>query len=255
MSAPEIHHDLLPGATLPGDIAWAVEQLGSTQNWPTPDPVSILRVLAEAQHPITRREICQALDVSATALARWMPLLERHGYVISSRRFGVSLGVRFLDSRPELSSGLRSTVLALTRPHLEMLDGLHDGTAFIAFAAADSVIVADTSGPTGLFQVERACESLIRHTLGVSVDPTPALPLRGVWAMTSGDDTVAVAARVRFTGSIACLGVNVPTPSIAAFSEISESVIRSANVVTSALRRVYPMSPNNALRSEASTRA
>ncbi len=89
----------------------------------------------------------------------------------------------------------------------------------------------------------------------MSVDPSPALPLRGVWAMTSGDDTVAVAARVRFTGSIACLGINVPTPSIAAFSEISQSIVRSANVLTSALRRVFPMPPSNALRSEVSSHA
>jgi DNA-binding transcriptional ArsR family regulator len=251
MSTPQTHQTDL----LPADLTWAVEKLAETQHRGAPDPVSVLEVLAAAQRPVTRREICQALDVSATALARWMPLLEQHGYVISSRRFGVSLGVRFLDSRPELSAGLRNTVLALARPHLELLDGAHEGTAFIAFAADDAVLVADSSGPTPLFQVERACEGLIRHVLGVSVDPSPALPLRGVWAMTTGVETVAVAARVKLTGSIACLGINVPTPSIAAFSDLSLSVVRSANVLTSALRRVYPMTPNNALRSETRSHA
>jgi hypothetical protein len=257
MSATDIHQitdrrsTLAPGLgrdLLPADIVRDVEQLALTRTWASPDPVSILGALADAQHPMARRDICEQLDVSATALARWMPLLEHHGFVISSRRFGVSLGVRFLDSRPELSCGLRTTVLALTRPHLEMLDRLHEGTAFIAFAAGDSVMVADTSGPTGLFHVERNCEGLLREALGVGGSTSPVLPLRGVWAMASGDDTVAIAARVRLTGSFACIGMNVPTPSIAAFSEISQSIARSSIVATSALRRIFPMAQSPSLR-------
>ena len=240
---------------LPADIVRSVEELAQTQSWPTPDPVSILAALAVERLPMTRRDICQLLDVSATALARWMPLLEQHGFVISTRRFGVSLGVRFLDSHPDLSGALRGTILAITRPHLEMLDELHDGTAFIAFSAGDSVLIADTSGPTGLFHVERTCESLLRQALDVSGNPALVLPLRGIWAMASGDETVAVAARVRLTGSFACLGMNIPTPSISAFSEVSQSIARSANVVTSALRRVFPTSPSTVLRSEAPSRA
>jgi hypothetical protein len=250
MSAPQTLTHLIPA-----DIVQDLQELALTQSWSSPDPVSVLGALADAQLPLARREICELLDVSATALARWMPLLEQHGFVVSSRRFGVSLGVRFLDARPELSCGLRSTILALTRPHLEMLDHLYEGTAFIAFAAGDSVIVGDTSGPTGLFHVERTCQDLISQALGVSSNPSLALPLRGVWAMASGDETVAIAARVRLTGSLACIGMNVPTPSIAAFSEISQSIARSANVATSALRRIFPMAHNRALRSEARTRA
>ena len=257
LSAPQTHQTSIrfaPGSVrdlIPADIVRDLEELALAQSWSSPDPVSVLETLADAQFPLSRREICQLLDVSATALARWMPLLEQHGFVISTRRFGVSLGVRFLDARPELSYGLRTTVLALTRPHLEMLDHVHDGTAFLAFAAGDSVLVADTSGPAGLFHVERTCQGLIRQALGVSSEPSPALPLRGVWAMASGEDTVAIAARVRLTGSVACIGMHVPTPSIAAFSEISQSIARSANVATSALRRVFPMAHDQALRSEA----
>jgi hypothetical protein len=229
-------------------IGWVTTTSGHRMS---DDATAVLLALGSCPHPLTRRDLSERLGVALSTLSRPMVFLESHGFIVSTRRFGTVLGTRFLDD-PDLSRPLRDTMLALARPHLEYFVHRHDGLSAIALSTEDSAVIAETVGtaPTGFDAAAfHSVVSGIIHT--PHHDGTPAaLALRGVWAGAAGDDTIAIGARLRFTGSSAVLGIAVRTPTVAQFSDLSLSVLTEANVLTSALRRVYPARPGSHARPE-----
>jgi len=217
----------------------------------TDEATAVLLALGSSPYPLTRHDLSDRLGVALSTLSRPMVFLESHGFIVSTRRFGIALGARFLDD-PDLSRHLRDSALALAKPHLEYFMHQYDGLSAIALSTEDSTVTAATHGTpppgfdTAAFQ---AVLSGIIHTSHRDGAPA-AIALRGVWAGAAGDDTVAIGSRVRFTGSSAVLGIAVRTPTVAQFAELSLSVLTEANVLTSALRRVYPTRSRSLVRPE-----
>jgi hypothetical protein len=205
------------------------------------DATAVLLALGSSPYPLTRRDLSDRLGLALSTLSKPMVFLESHGFIVSTRRFGVALGARFLG-HPDLSRNLRDSALALAQPHLEYFVHRHDGLSAVALSTEDSAVIAATHGTAPAGFDARAFQAVLSGILhSPRRDGTPAaLSLRGVWAGAAGEDTIAIGSRVRFTGSSAVLGIAVRTPTVAQFSELSLSVLTEANVLTSALRRVYP---------------
>lgn len=214
--------------------------------------LDVLSMIATSEVSLSRRDIYERLGMATATLSGLMRALENDGYLVSSRRFLVSLGPRFLDD-PVLSRAFCDTILALSAYYLETLAHRFDGTASLAFNTVDGCIVAATSGPLPRHEIQRTSACVLSQAIrGASPrDARPALTLRGISAGYADEATIVVASRLHPSrSSAAAIGLTTRTLTLAEFSDVSQQVATTAALLTSALRRVFPR-PRLDTRSEA----
>jgi hypothetical protein len=210
---------------------------------------AVLRALAASGRPLSRVRLGEELGIPASALGRTITFLDENGFVTWTRRFGVGLGVRFIDCAGEFQSHLHNSVLRLITPHLEMLAREHGGTAFAAARAGTNAVIVGAEGPAAAALVtpgtapDAGVETVADEATSrpwSRVEQNFSLPVRGIWATAREDGGVTIAARVTLAHSAACIGLTTTTASLENYAIRCQALLESAGQLTSALRRQYP---------------
>jgi DNA-binding IclR family transcriptional regulator len=194
---------------------------------------------------MSRIRLGEELGIPAAALGRTIALLDEHGFVTWTRRFGVGLGVRFINHGEQLASHLEHTFSHHVRPHLEMLARDHGGSAFVGMRAGTSIMVPIAVGPDAAAQLsaDANCVRVAEHATTRPWSHTElnhSVPIQGIWSAACGQGFATLAARVSLAHSAACIGFRIPTPNPAAYEAAGHALVASANQLTSSLRRQFP---------------
>jgi hypothetical protein len=234
---------------LPVGIARELDALMSPAFRDRGRAAAVLRALAATGRPLSRVQLGEELGIPASALGRTITFLDENGFVTWTRRFGVGLGVRFLDCEGAFRSHLDATLLRLVTPHLEMLARDHGGTAFAAARAGATVVIVGAEGPAAraLVTTESATDVGVMTVADEAtsrpwsrVEQNFSLPVRGIWATAREDGGVTIAARVTLAHSAASIGLTTTTASLENYAIRCQALLESAGQLTSALRRQYP---------------
>lgn len=232
---------------LPSGISRDLDALMSPAFRDRSRAAGVLRTVAAAGRPLSRVQLGEELGIPASALGRTIAFLDENGFVTWTRRFGVGLGVRFLECGGVFHSHLSNTVLRLVTPHLEMLAREHGGTAFAGLRAGENVVIIGSEGAAGGTGIGSAMDADRGNLAGAAtsrpwsrLEQSVSLPVRGIWAAVGTDGDVTIAARVALAHSAACIALSTASASLENYAMRCQALLESAGQLTSALRRQYP---------------
>lgn len=230
---------------LPHEVTQEIASLTSAFSRDPGRAVAVLELLARSPRPMSRIRLGEELGIPAAALGRTITLLDEHGFVTWTRRFGVGLGVRFINHGERLAGHLEGTFAHLVSPHLEMLVRDHGGTAFVGMRAGRSIMFPMAVGvdATAHLSTDANCIRVAEHATTRPWSHTEishSVPIQGVWSVACGSGFATLAARVTLAHSAACIGFRLPNPSPTAYASAGNALVASANQLTSALRRQFP---------------
>ena len=230
---------------LPHDVTQQIASITSPFSRDPGRAVAVLELLARSPRPMTRVRLGEELGIPAAALCRTIALLDEHGFVTWTRRFGVGLGVRFITHGAPFADHLERTVLHLISPHLEMLVRDHGGTAFVGMRASQTIMIPMAFGPdaTVLLSANPDCIRVAEHATTRPWSFTEfklASPIQGIWSVASPDGSVTLAVRITLAHLSACIGFRVATPAPDAYAAAGHALVASANQLTSSFRRQFP---------------
>lgn len=230
---------------LPRRVVQDVSALVSRTSRDPGRALAVLELLSRSARPMSRNRVGSELGLPASALARTISLLDENGFVHWTKRFGVGLGVRFLEYGEPFTGHLDRGFLCLVEPYLDLLALECGGTSFVALRAGQSLLVPRASGlgDSGSVAADNGCLRVAEHASSrpwSSVEPWVFRPVPGVWATREEDDQVAIAARVTLSHSAASIGLRRPMLTVADYEACCRELGRAALQLTSALRRQFP---------------
>ncbi len=230
---------------LPHEVTQEIASLTSEFSRDPGRAVAVLELLARSPRPMSRIRLGEELGIPAAALGRTITLLDEHGFVTWTRRFGVGLGVRFINHGERLAGHFERTFSHIVSPHLEMLVRDHGGTAFVGMRAGGSIMFPIATGrdATALLSAEPNCIRVAEHATThrwTHTEINHSVPIQGIWSVACGEGFATLAARVTLAHSSACIGLRVPNPTSAAYEAAGHALVASAIQLTSSLRRQFP---------------